>query len=49
MKTMYTPQQAIEAIAARIHCDWDNEQLVKLGPLMTDPIEDIKEILKHTN
>lgn len=45
MKTMYTPQQAIEAIAARINC----EQLVKLGPLMTDPIEDIKETLKHTN
>jgi uncharacterized protein (DUF1684 family) len=42
---MYTPQQAIEAIKARENGEWDNEQLVKLGPLLTDTKADIMRIL----
>jgi hypothetical protein len=45
---MYTAMQGIEAINARINGEWDNEQLMKLGPLMVDPIDDIKEIIKNT-
>lgn len=45
---MFTPQQAIEAIKARISGEWDNDQLIKLGPLNTDTLEDIKEILNET-
>lgn len=45
---MYTPEQALEAINARINGEWDNEQLIKLGPLMPEVIEDIKEIIKKT-
>lgn len=32
---MYNKLQAFEAIQARINGEWDNEQLMKLGPLQT--------------
>lgn len=46
---MYTPLQAIEAIKARIDGVWDNPQLVKLGDLHTDRIDDISTIIDNTD
>lgn len=45
---MFTDSQAIEAIKARINGEWDNQQLMKLGALMPDTLEDIKTILENT-
>lgn len=45
---MYTPAQAIEAIQARISGEWDNPELLKLGALFTDTLEDIKRIVAKT-
>lgn len=45
---MYTPEQAIEAIKARINGEWDNPQLVKLGALMPDTLADIQHIIENT-
>lgn len=38
-------QEKLEAIRARIDGEWDNEQLLKLGDLSIDPIEDIAHII----
>ena len=46
---MYTPAQALEAIRARISGEWDNEQLLKLGALHTNTLEDISRIVEQTN
>lgn len=44
----FTPLQAIKAMKARIDGDWDNKQLLKLGPLLPDENEDIRRILNCT-
>ena len=36
--------QALEAILARINGIWDNEQLMKVGPLDVDEVQDILHI-----
>lgn len=45
---MYIPAEAIEAITARIAGEWDNQQLIKLGSLLPDPLEDIARIIQLT-
>lgn len=45
---MYNKLQAFEAIQARINGEWDNEQLMKLGPLSETAL-DIVRIIKETN
>lgn len=46
---MFNAKQAIEAIQARINGEYDNEQLMKLGPLMLDTLEDIERIIQLTD
>lgn len=45
---MFTASEAIQAISARISGAWDDPQLIRLGDLMPDTIEDIKRILANT-
>lgn len=40
-----TPRAALRAIKARISGEWDAPELVALGPLLPDRIEDILRIL----
>jgi hypothetical protein len=40
-------EQKLEAIKALINGEWDNEQLMKIGPLFVDPLENIKTILEY--
>lgn len=46
--TTFTPLQAIKAIKAVLHSEWDNRQLQKLGGLLTDDFENIKRIINCT-
>lgn len=44
--THYTPGEAVSAIRARLDGVWDDPQLEKLGPLMTDSLEDVRRIVE---
>jgi hypothetical protein len=48
MKVPFTTSQALQAIKARLDGVWDNEQLVKLGPLSNNRLEDIRRIINIT-
>jgi hypothetical protein len=48
MEYKYTPKQALDAIIARINGEFDNEQLLKLGPLFLNPLDDILRICEET-
>jgi len=45
---MFTHSEAIEAIKARINGEWDNPQLLRIGYLQVDTLEDIKYIIDNT-
>lgn len=42
-----TDSQKLEAIRALINGEWDNEQLLKIGALFVNDIENIKSILEY--
>ena len=44
----YTQAQAEEAIKARVDGEWDNKQLMRLGPLTIHTEEDIERIKMAT-
>lgn len=44
---MYTHKQAIEAIQARINGNFNNFQLMRLGPLTTSTLDDILRICSN--
>lgn len=44
----YTPEQALEAIEARRNGEWDNKELLKLGPLRIDALSDFQRISELT-
>lgn len=41
----FTPLQGIKAMKARVDGEWDNRQLMKLGPLSDNEDQDIRRIL----
>jgi len=45
---LYSPKQALEAIKARISGEWDNAELMKLGPLLVNALDDIQRIVDAT-
>lgn len=46
LSPMFTPEEAIAAIRARVDGVWDDPRLLKLGALMTDPMDDINRIVE---
>ena len=47
--TVYTADDAIKAIRARLDGVWDDPQLLKLGPLFPDELDDIHRILESVS
>ena len=48
IKPIYTPKQRDEAIKARANGEWDNKQLMKLGPLSVSKEADMRRIRELT-
>lgn len=48
MEKIYNSNQAIEAMRARIKGEWDNKELIKLGPLFPIILDDFYRILNLT-
>ena len=48
MRNFYTQAQAKEAIKAREQGEWDNKQLMRLGPLLVNTEQDIERIKEAT-